>query len=218
MRKLQVALDILDLNEALEIAKLVYSGGADILEAGTPLIKSEGVNAIKELRNHFPITEILADLKIMDTGKLESEMAYEAGADMVVVEGWASDNTIKEVKETAQNYDKKWMVATTGTEMGTDRIKSIINLQPDYVLRHVGIDDQNYKNITDILTKDELELYEGNNVGLAMAGGITLENIYRLHEPLNYISNVVYVVGNDITNSKNPEERTRLIKKKIQEL
>ena len=54
MAKLQVALDFVDLSRALKAAEAAVEGGADILEAGTPLIKSEGLNAVRELRARFP--------------------------------------------------------------------------------------------------------------------------------------------------------------------
>ena len=51
---LQVALDLLDLDRALQIAQESLDGGADWIEAGTPLIKSEGMQAIRAIRKHFP--------------------------------------------------------------------------------------------------------------------------------------------------------------------
>jgi 3-hexulose-6-phosphate synthase/6-phospho-3-hexuloisomerase len=47
---LQVALDLVELKRALEIAEEAIIGGADWIEAGTPLIKSEGMNAVRELK------------------------------------------------------------------------------------------------------------------------------------------------------------------------
>ena len=38
---LQVALDLLEIDRAVEIAEEAVRGGADWIEAGTPLIKSE---------------------------------------------------------------------------------------------------------------------------------------------------------------------------------
>ena len=43
--RLQVALDLTSLEEALRIAKIAWDNGAEILEAGTPLIKSVGLRA-----------------------------------------------------------------------------------------------------------------------------------------------------------------------------
>jgi len=66
---LQVALDFLDLERAIQVAKEAVAGGVDWIEAGTPLIKSEGLNAVRELRRHFPNHVIVADMKTMDAGK-----------------------------------------------------------------------------------------------------------------------------------------------------
>ncbi|MFW6196707.1 MAG: orotidine 5'-phosphate decarboxylase / HUMPS family protein, partial [Thermoplasmatota archaeon] len=52
--KLQVALDLLNKERAIRIAKEAVKGGVDWIEAGTPLIKSEGMDIIRELREEFP--------------------------------------------------------------------------------------------------------------------------------------------------------------------
>ena len=82
---LQVALDLLDLKRALQIAEESVDGGADWIEAGTPLIKSEGIQAVRSLRDRFPEATIVADMKVADTGAIEVEMAAKAGADIVCI-------------------------------------------------------------------------------------------------------------------------------------
>jgi 3-hexulose-6-phosphate synthase/6-phospho-3-hexuloisomerase len=67
---LQVALDILELKRALQIAQESLEGGADWIEVGTPLIKSEGMQAIRSIRDHFPDSMIVADMKVADTGTM----------------------------------------------------------------------------------------------------------------------------------------------------
>jgi len=51
---LHVALDILNLHRALQIAQEAAEGGADWIEAGTPLIKSEGMEAIGRSESRSP--------------------------------------------------------------------------------------------------------------------------------------------------------------------
>jgi 3-hexulose-6-phosphate synthase/6-phospho-3-hexuloisomerase len=82
---LQVALDFVDLDRALNVAQEAIAGGADWLEAGTPLIKSEGLDAVRALRQKFPDCTIVADMKIMDAGRIELEAAAKAGANIVDV-------------------------------------------------------------------------------------------------------------------------------------
>ena len=93
---LQVALDLLELNRAVQIAKEALAGGADWIEAGTPLIKSEGMQAIRTLREQFPDTVIVADMKIADTGTMEVEMAAKAGASIICILADADDAVIAE--------------------------------------------------------------------------------------------------------------------------
>ena len=86
----QVALDLIDLPRAIQIAeeavKGIVSETGDIskawVEAGTPLIKSEGMNAIRQLRDRFPGHTICADMKVMDAGATEVEIAAKAGANI----------------------------------------------------------------------------------------------------------------------------------------
>ncbi len=107
---LQVALDFVDLPRALAVAAEAVAGGADWVEAGTPLIKSEGLRAVRELKSAFPDRTIVADMKTMDAGRTEVEYAAKAGAGVVGVLGAASDSTIKECAEAARNYGCKLIV------------------------------------------------------------------------------------------------------------
>ena len=60
---LQVALDFVDLHRAVKVAGEAIEGGADWLEIGTPLIKSEGMNAVRHFRKLFPNATLVADMK-----------------------------------------------------------------------------------------------------------------------------------------------------------
>ncbi|MHC4453378.1 MAG: orotidine 5'-phosphate decarboxylase / HUMPS family protein, partial [Planctomycetota bacterium] len=82
---LQVALDFINLKRAVNIAKEAVEAGVDWIEAGTPLIKSEGLDSVRVLRKEFPTITIVADMKTMDAGRLEMETAAKAGADIAVV-------------------------------------------------------------------------------------------------------------------------------------
>src|SRR2546427_10744223 len=99
---LQVALDHMHLKRALLAAKEAVEGGADWLEAGTPLIKSEGMEVVRELKKSFPGVTIVADLKTMETGAFEVEIAAKAGADVITVMGVTDDETILEAEKDAQ--------------------------------------------------------------------------------------------------------------------
>src|SRR5437667_127775 len=103
---LQVALDHMHLKRALLAAKEAVEGGADWLEAGTPLVKSEGIEVVRQLKKSFPGKTIVADLKTMDTGAFEVEIAAKAGADVITVMGITDDATILEAVRAARLYKK----------------------------------------------------------------------------------------------------------------
>ena len=91
--KLQVAMDLLTVEDALELAAKVAEY-VDIIELGTPLIKAAGLSAVTAIKNAHPDKIVFADMKTMDAGELEADIAFKAGADLVSVLGSADDSTI----------------------------------------------------------------------------------------------------------------------------
>lgn len=105
----QISLDIINMDEALETAAMAMRAGVDWLEAGTPLILAEGLYGVKKLREAFPSVPIVADLKTMDGGYLEAEMMAKAGATHVVVMARAHEETIRCVVKAGKDYGIKVM-------------------------------------------------------------------------------------------------------------
>src|SRR5881296_83042 len=112
----QISLDVTDIPEALETARMARRAGVDWLEAGTPLIIAEGMNGVRALRAEFPGVPIIADLKTMDGGWLEAEMMAKAGATHVVVMDRAHEETIKVVVKAGRDYGVKVMGDNLGCE------------------------------------------------------------------------------------------------------
>ena len=140
--EIQVALDFLNLDRALRSARQAAEGGAKRLEAGTPLIKSEGLDAVRQLRAEFPDHTIVADLKTMDAGRLEMEAAAKAGADVAVVLGAASESTIRECVEAGRNYGIKIAVDLSGVADAAARAKDVESWGAEEVHVHLPIDEQ----------------------------------------------------------------------------
>jgi len=201
---LQVALDFLNSHRAMQIAKEAVDGGADWLEAGTPLIKSEGMNIIRRLRETFPQKTIVADLKTMDTGALETEMAAKAGADIVCVMAASDDSTIKEAVESAHKYGIKIMVDLLGVKNKIKRTQQLEKLGIHYHCLHIGIDEQmKAKKPVDQLQT----LIQNTTIPVAVAGGITAETAAEIKE----IGAQIIIVGGAITKAKNVKEATKTI-------
>jgi 3-hexulose-6-phosphate synthase/6-phospho-3-hexuloisomerase len=138
----QVALDFVDLPHALEVAAEAVAGGCDWVEAGTPLIKAEGLNAVRALKAAFPDRTIVADMKTMDAGRAEVECAAKAGADVVGVLGAASDSTIRECAEVARNYGCRLIVDMIEVADPVARARRAEELGADYIGIHTAIDRQ----------------------------------------------------------------------------
>jgi len=169
---LQVALDFMDLGRAANIAKEAVDGGADWIEAGTPLIKSEGLDAVREFRRLFPGRRIVADMKVMDTGRFEIEAAAKAGASIVTVLGVADDATVKEAVDAARNLGCQVMVDLMGVEDNAARAKEVETLGVDYVCVHLSIDAQ-MKGLNAISELDKV--CRNVKIPVAVAGGINSE-------------------------------------------
>ena len=112
------------------------------LEAGTPLIKSEGMDIIRQLRETFPGKTIVADMKTMDTGALETEMAAKAGADIICILAASDDSTILDAVKSARKYGAKIMIDLIGVPDKIKRAKEVENLGAAYLCIHIGIDEQ----------------------------------------------------------------------------
>ncbi|HEY2881581.1 MAG TPA: orotidine 5'-phosphate decarboxylase / HUMPS family protein, partial [Pirellulales bacterium] len=105
----QISLDVVSSEEAVATAAMALRAGVDWLEAGTPLIIAEGMHGVLALRRHFPQTPIVADLKTMDGGYLETELMAKAGATHVVVMARAHEETIRCVVKAGHDFGVKVM-------------------------------------------------------------------------------------------------------------
>lgn len=138
----QISLDLTSIDEALETAALAMRAGVDWLEAGTPLILAEGLHGVRALRNAFPDTPIVADLKTMDGGYLEAEMMAKAGATHVVVMARAHFATIKQVVQAGRDYGVKVMGDNLGCPDMVQGARELEALGCDYIVHHIGYDER----------------------------------------------------------------------------
>ena len=207
---LQVALDLINAHRAIQIAREAIEGGADWLEAGTPLIKSEGLEIVRKLKKEFPDKTIVADMKTMDTGALEVEIASKAGADVVCILGVADDETIKEAVRASRKYGTKVMVDVIGVDDKVRRAKELEKLGVDYICVHVGIDEQMRGENPIEITK---EIVKNVSVPVAIAGGLNSETVV---DAVNAGASII-IVGGAITKAPNVTEATRMIKKAMSE-
>ncbi len=166
---LQAALDLTELKRAVQIGKEAVSGGADWIEVGTPLIKSEGMNAVRTLKGVFPENTIVADMKIADTGTLEVEMAAKAGADVVCVLASSDNSVIEEAVRAGNLYGVKIAADLLNVTNALERSLELEKMGVDILIAHVGIDQQMKGMDTLSLLK---EIAGRVNLPIGAAGGL----------------------------------------------
>jgi len=205
---LQLALDFVDLERAIQIAEEAVAGGVDWIEAGTPLIKSEGLNAVRALRQHFPNHVIVADMKTMDAGRAEVEVAAKAGANIIDVLGAASDSTVKECVEAARNYGAEIIVDLIEVGDPVDRARAAEAAGADYIAVHTAIDMQMHGG-------DPFErlkvVANAVDIPIAVAGGVNSETAARAVE----CGADIVIVGGAIIKSKDARKAAQEIKNAI---
>ncbi len=134
---------MIDLQEALDLARASVKAGVDWLEVGTPLLLAEGLHAVRAFRAAFPETPIVVDLKTMDGAGLEAEMMFKAGGDMVVVMGQAHDASIIEQVKMARRYGKAVMCDVMLCPNKAERARQAQAMGVDYIIVHTGFDERN---------------------------------------------------------------------------
>ncbi len=205
---LQVALDFMILERAIKAAEEAVKGGVDWIEVGTPLIKSEGMRAVREIKRRFK-KPVVADLKTMDVGRVEVEMAAKSGASVVTVLSLADDSTIEDSIKAARKYGAKVMVDLINHPEPAKRAKEVEKLGADYVCVHVGVDQQMLgKNPLEILR----EVASSVSIPVAAAGGINSETAADIVKS----GADIVIVGGAIIKAPNVKEATRKIKEAIE--
>jgi 3-hexulose-6-phosphate synthase/6-phospho-3-hexuloisomerase len=116
--------------------------GVDWLEAGTPLIIAEGMHGVRALRERWPDTPVVADLKTMDGGWLEAELMAKAGASHVVVMARAHEETIRCVVRAGRDFGIKVMGDNLACGSMVDAARYLEDLGCDYIVHHIGYDER----------------------------------------------------------------------------
>lgn len=184
--KVQISLDLTEIPEALEMADKAIRAGVDWLEVGTPLIISEGMTGVRELRARYPEVPIVADLKTMDGGWLEAEIMAEAGATHVVVMGQADTETVELVVEAGEDLGVEVMGDNLAMPDPVEGAKYLAAAGCDYVIHHIGYDHrtrrqargQPYPSPLDRLK----EIVEAVDVPVQAVGGLSVQEAMKTPE------------------------------------
>jgi 3-hexulose-6-phosphate synthase/6-phospho-3-hexuloisomerase len=182
----QISLDLIDIDEALETAAMALRAGVDWLEAGTPFILAEGLHGVNKLREAFPTTPIVADLKTMDGGYLEAEMMAGAGATHVVVMARAHEETIKCVVNAGKDFGIKIMGDNLACPDMVEGARWLEGLGCDYIVHHIGYDERRGIAASGQRMPSPLdqlkEVVNAVKIPVQAVGGLSLEHAIRCPE------------------------------------
>lgn len=222
--KLQLALDDIDLNKALELVEKIQNS-IDIVEIGTPFMMKYGMEAVRKMKALFPFLEVLCDAKIMDAGAYEASLAYLAGADYVTVLAVTDELTITEVvaaakkaaeprnekcaEKTEEISRKKVMADMICVHNLKEKLARLEELGVDVVSVHTGVDQQAIGR-TPLDDLREMRTYS-KNISIAVAGGVNAQNVdnYLIYKP------DIVIVGAGILHAKAPVEAAKIIAEKL---
>lgn len=175
MPLLQLALDTTDLGLAADVAQGAKDH-VDVIEAGTLLCATCGMEAVRKLKKVVPEKEVLADLRIVRAGKALAEVAFGAGADIVTCVAEAPRETLEGSVAQANNARGRIEL-----ELSCDW-----NLDDLDLWRKLGIKDVICHNGAEVSSMDGKDWGEhacakvrqvaGAGLNVTVAGGVTLEN------------------------------------------
>lgn len=208
--KLQLALDLVNIPEAIELVKEVEEY-IDIVELGTPVINLEGLKAVQAIKDAFPHLEVLADMKVIDAAAYEVANAAKNGADLITILAQADDPTIKAAVEEARKLGKQIVVDMISVKDIKTRAKELDELGADYICVHTGLDMQaegqdSFEDLRSIKSVVK-------NAKVAIAGGIKLEN---LSDVIKAQPDLI-IVGGGIAGQENKKEAAAKIKQLMNE-
>ena len=205
---IQMALDSLDFDATVGLATQV-APYVDIFEIGTPCIKHNGVNLVRELRSRFPDKLILVDLKTMDAGEYEATPFYAAGADICTVLGVSGLATIAGVVKAANAHGAEAQIDLINVDDKIGCAKASADLGAQIVGVHTGLDAQAAGHTPFADLSDIARL--GLPVRISVAGGIKQSTV---QDVVQAGANIL-VVGAAIYGAPSPAEAAREIRELV---
>ncbi|MDD5040576.1 MAG: orotidine 5'-phosphate decarboxylase [Patescibacteria group bacterium] len=175
---LQIALNS-TLDDARSIISRLPPSDRIILEAGTPLIKIYGAEAIRTVRAMaWPGAYVVADAKTADLAEREVEMAATAGANGITCLGVARVETIDRFIAACKQHGLDSMVDMMNVESPHMLLRQLRAL-PDVVVLHRGVDETEFSKEKQIPYYQIKQIRGSYNITVAVAGGDTIREVQR---------------------------------------
>ena len=117
--KIILALDVLNMEDALTIVENI-SNYINTIKIGYPLVLSEGLRSITEIKENFNC-KVIADFKVADipeTNEKIANLTFEAGADAIIVHGFVGEDSAQACLNSAKKYDTDVFLLTEMSHPG----------------------------------------------------------------------------------------------------
>jgi bifunctional enzyme Fae/Hps len=201
---LQISLDAPEIDRAKKVVVQLPGSDRIILEVGTPLIKRYGTKVINELREVAKDMFFVADLKTLDVGKVEVDLAYDETADAVVASGLAPAETLDSFIHEAKRLAIYAAVDMLNVDNPLEKLKTLREF-PDIIILHRGIDQETGRAHGLEVIPEIRQTFKDKKFLIAVAGGITPETA---KEALQKGADII-IVGRYVTQSKDIERAVR---------
>jgi len=201
---LQISLDAPSLEGAKKVISQLPGSDRLIIEVGTPLIKRYGTRVISDLRQVAKDAFMVADLKTLDVGKVEADIAYEDTADAVVAAGLAPPETLNAFVHEAKRLGIYAVIDMLNVENVLEKLQSLKEF-PDIVILHRGIDQESGRTCGLERIQMIRKAFPNKKFLIAVAGGIVPETA---KEALEQGADIL-IVGRYVTQSKDIERAAR---------
>jgi len=171
------------LNSTLEEAKEIISqlpiSDRILIEAGTPLIKIYGTEAISQIKAMAPAgTYIVADNKCADLASREVEMMVNAGANASTCLGVAPIETIDSFIEECEKFNIDSIIDMMNVESSLAILKKLKKL-PNVVMLHRGVDESEFSKEKQIPYYQIKQIKGNYDILVAVAGGDDIREVQR---------------------------------------
>jgi bifunctional enzyme Fae/Hps len=201
---LQISMDAPDLERTKKILAQLPGSDRIIIEAGTPLIKRYGTRVIGDLRQVTKDSFMVADLKTLDVGKVEVDIAYEDTADAVVASGLAPPETLDAFVHEAKRLGIYAFIDMLNVDDPLAKLKQLREF-PGVVILHRGIDQETGRSSGLERIQMIRQTFPDKKFLIAVAGGIVPETA---KEALDKGADIL-IVGRYVTQSKDIERAVR---------
>jgi len=197
--KIQLALDLLDRDRALDVVRAA-GPYVDIIEVGTSLLKLCGIQIAQDIRAICPNKPLFLDMKIIDGPEREATLMAKCAPEKYSMLAVASDTAVKKVLAIANENNATVVFDLQSVPNPVQRAKELKALGATQLCVHKNAD---CGDDPEEAFREFLDVREVTGLPVSLAGGINLNTLPVIKKQLNP---AVAIVGGAILNATDCRE------------